>query len=170
MEHQALQQELQNGKKNFYLECARQNPALQRLLQRSTQQQRMMQQKKQPQPAQPQVQSQAMPGAQSQANANGQAAIPQSVGEAPPTNMGQQQMPTTATGANISTPSGQQPVQGNTQDPKTQIKTEVGTPAPGSQKGWKTCTTTTNAIWQRPNSKSTITCHRCQCCSFISRL
>lgn len=135
LEHQALQQELQNGKKNFYLECARQNPALQRLLQRSTQQQRMMQQKKQPQPAQPQVQSQAMPGAQSQANANGQAAIPQSVGEAPPTNMGQQQMPTTATGANISTPSGQQPVQGNTQDPKTQIKTEVGTPAAGSQKG-----------------------------------
>ncbi|KAL3231634.1 Transcription initiation factor TFIID subunit 12 [Nakaseomyces bracarensis] len=49
LEHQALQQELQNSKKNFYIECARQNPALQRLLQRSSQQQRMMQQQKQQQ-------------------------------------------------------------------------------------------------------------------------
>ena len=44
MEYGALQQEFQNGKKKFYVECARHNPALQRLLQRSTQQQRMAQQ------------------------------------------------------------------------------------------------------------------------------
>lgn len=50
MEYSVLQQEFQNGKKKFYVECARHNPALQRLLQRSTQQQRMAQQQ---QPAQP---------------------------------------------------------------------------------------------------------------------
>ncbi|QLL31964.1 hypothetical protein HG536_0C01320 [Torulaspora globosa] len=50
MEYSVLQQEFQNGKKKFYVECARHNPALQRLLQRSTQQQRMAQQQ---QPGQP---------------------------------------------------------------------------------------------------------------------
>lgn len=47
MEYSVLQQEFQNGKKKFYVECARHNPALQRLLQRSTQQQRMAQQQQQ---------------------------------------------------------------------------------------------------------------------------
>lgn len=49
MEYSALQQESQNGKKKFYVECARNNPALQRLLQRSTQQQRLAQQQGQQQ-------------------------------------------------------------------------------------------------------------------------
>lgn len=51
MEYSVLQQEFQNGKKKFYVECARHNPALQRLLQRSTQQQRMTQQQQPGQPA-----------------------------------------------------------------------------------------------------------------------
>ena len=46
MEYGALRQEFQNGKKKFYVECARHNPALQRLLQRSTQQRRMAQHSK----------------------------------------------------------------------------------------------------------------------------
>lgn len=82
MEYSILRQEFTNGKKRFYVECARHNPALQRLLQKSTQQQRMAQQ--QQQQMQQQMQQQQM---QQQQKPSEQVQVP----EAEPTVVKQQQ-------------------------------------------------------------------------------
>lgn len=65
MEYTVQHAEFQNRKKRFYVECARNNPALHQLLQRTTQQQRLAQQQQQAQaqaqkqaPMQPQTQQQ----------------------------------------------------------------------------------------------------------------
>lgn len=87
MEYGALQQEFQNGKKKFYVECARHNPALQRLLQRSTQQQRMAQQQ---QGQQPEGTPAGEVGAASSPGATGNQAKPQ---QATPANITTQKLP-----------------------------------------------------------------------------
>lgn len=62
MEYGVLRQEFTNGKREFYVECARHNPALQRLLKKSTQQQRMAQQQQQQQMQQMQQMQQQKSG------------------------------------------------------------------------------------------------------------
>ncbi|QLQ82371.1 hypothetical protein HG537_0H01330 [Torulaspora globosa] len=90
MEYSVLQQEFQNGKKKFYVECARHNPALQRLLQRSTQQQRMAQQQ---QPGQPSVT--ATPAAEGRLSSSGMvgAQVPAKNQPETPSNVTTQKLP-----------------------------------------------------------------------------